>query len=81
MPAHPYVARAPQGRDQGRPGRQTELAPPNAYIGIHDFVPTKQKKPLPSSTGRRLTVNAGYEYANNQPERHADDPGRRAWAR
>ncbi|MFJ5610615.1 gamma-glutamyltransferase [Streptomyces sp. NPDC093221] len=47
------------------------VAPLYAYIGIHHFVPRKPKKPLPGSTGRRLTVNAVYEYATEQSARHA----------
>jgi hypothetical protein len=37
------------------------VAPLYAYIGIHDFVPKKPKKPLKGSFVRRLTVNAVYE--------------------
>lgn len=47
------------------------VAPLYAYIGMHDFVPKKPKTPLPGSTGRRLTVNAVYEYATEQSARHA----------
>jgi hypothetical protein len=47
------------------------VAPLYAYIGIHRFVPKRPKKPLKGSTGRRLTVNAVYEYATEKSARHA----------
>ncbi|GAA2463365.1 gamma-glutamyltransferase [Streptomyces macrosporus] len=44
------------------------VAPLYAYIGLHDFVP---KHPLPHTVGRRLTLNAIYEYATERTAKNA----------
>lgn len=44
------------------------VSPLYAYLGLHDITP---KHPLPHSAGRRLTLNAVYQYATERTAKNA----------